>query len=266
MSDKLDSVVESPYFVPAVVGAVSFIGGLGVGFLLGKRKKEEAEVVEFPTQRTFDEELEDLEIDVMEATQAVVPPPKVVIDREQAAEKGIIKVNDLSDLRASMIGGDDDEVQDVPPEPGDEVPFEDTEEPDIVVEVTNDIEWDWELEVQRRNENPGAPYILHREEFERDELSFAQIPLTYYAGDDKLADDKGGPIYNASSVVGRLEFGHGSGDSDVVFIRNEELRAEYEVSRHPGFYDLEVLGIMAEEEAEKADHVAHSKPLKFRME
>jgi hypothetical protein len=66
-------------------------------------------------------------------------------------------------------------------------------------------------------------------------------------------------------VTGPLLFGHGSGQEYVVYIRNDERRAEYEVTRVEGRYTIEVLGYELEHDAEVED-IKHSKHMKFRMD
>jgi hypothetical protein len=61
-----------------------------------------------------------------------------------------------------------------------------------------------------------------------------------------------------------LVFGHGSGDPNVVYIRNEKLQAEYEVLRDPGSYEIEVLGGHVEREMQEVDLKHSRQPGKFR--
>jgi hypothetical protein len=77
-------------------------------------------------------------------------------------------------------------------------------------------------------------------------MGYTQTTLTFYSGDNILADEQDSPVYNYESVVGNLRFGHGSNDSNVVYIRNEKLEAEYEVLLFDGSFEIEVLGYVAE--------------------
>jgi len=117
-------------------------------------------------------------------------------------------------------------------------------------------EWDYELELQNRRGE--FPYIIHRDEFFADEMGNSQSTLTYYVGDDILVDEQNVPIYNYSSVVGNLRFGHGSEDQNVVYIRNEKLKTEYEVIQDSGYYQVEVLGLEIENRIE-AEELRHSR-------
>lgn len=130
----------------------------------------------------------------------------------------------------------------------------------------DDDEWDYDLE--RQNRHAEEPYILHKDEFDAEEFDFDQVTVTWYETDEILTDDKDVPIYNPHTVVGELRFGHGSGDNNVLYVRNERLKAEYEVLREPGSYEVIVLGGTSdiEDEFEKSD-LRHSKqPLRFRSD
>lgn len=125
-----------------------------------------------------------------------------------------------------------------------------------------DEEWDESWEEDRTSD---APYVLSYSEFHRGETIGPQLNLTYFAGDDILCtSDDNAIIYNADQVVGALPFGRGSRDPDVVFIRNEKLGHDYEVTRVPHSYQTEVLGMEAEEEAERDDLRHSDRVVKFR--
>lgn len=106
-------------------------------------------------------------------------------------------------------------------------------------------DWDWELEVKRRADNPGKPYVITREEFEDNPDHHEQITLTYFAGDQILSDEADQTVEDTDRVVGEenlKRFGAGSEDNKVVYIRNEKISADYEVLYSDGWYQVEVLG------------------------
>lgn len=94
--------------------------------------------------------------------------------------------------------------------------------------------------------NSDAPYIVSDEEFLRNEDSFDQVCVTFYAGDGILADaqDKEVPSDEIEMVFGKdnFRFGHMSNDNDMVYIRNEALKMDFEVARSQGKYSVEVAG------------------------
>lgn len=128
-----------------------------------------------------------------------------------------------------------------------------------------DDEWNWEAELNQRSNK--AIYVVTRDEFFADDVGFRHSALTFYEGDRMLCDELGEPIYNWTSHVGtELPFGHGSDDENVVFIRNESLKWEYEVSRDPGRFDVEVKGHDIELAYEEEDLKHAHQPLKMRRE
>jgi hypothetical protein len=260
MDEKVEGILSSPWIVPAAIGVIGFGSGLGLGFFLGKRKADPDDGLVYETidGSTLEFEFEDVEVTFAPAPDETTPerPPKVVIDEEVAVDKGILTVDSLSDLRPSMVS--EEAVEEEPVKAVVEV-----EEVIVTPQEELDIEWDYEEEIEKRTET--APYILHKEEFYADEKNYTQSSLTYFAVDETLADEDNRPIYNHSAVTGPLLFGHGSGQEDVVYIRNDERRAEYEVTRVEGRYTIEVLGYELEHDAEVED-IKHSKHMKFRMD
>ena len=123
-------------------------------------------------------------------------------------------------------------------------------------------EWDYKTEIQARDRS--KPYIIHIDEFLGDEKGYgSQATLTWYEKDQILCDSHDKPIYNHNDVVGELIFGHGSNDSNVVYIRNEQLEAEFEVIRDEGSYEEIVLGEQMEKETQ-AEELRHSHQMRFR--
>lgn len=140
--------------------------------------------------------------------------------------------------------------------------------PVVVVEETvvnvfrnNDDTWNYEEEFSTRNSM--NPYVIALEEFKEDEFGFHQTTVTYYEGDDVMVDESDTPIYNFHQIIGELKFGHGSQDKNVVYIRNEKEKQEWEVLRHAGHFAHEVLGLELEQEDEK--ELRHS-VLRFRRD
>lgn len=232
MNERLSKSLNNPIHVGVASGVVSLSVGLAVGYILGKRKKK---YVWLPiVQSDLDVELDDKK------------PPKVVIPAEHPV------------FRESK---DEDTVITIAPHIWPE------DEPEIVahnVFAGNDSDWDYDLEVSKRSED--APYVLHKDEFFEDERDYAQLTLTYYAGDDILTDSEDdSPIYNYHEIIGELKFGHGSGDPNVFYVRNSKRHSEYEVVNDPGLYSVEVLGHEIEANAE-IEGLSHSRVPKFRME
>lgn len=108
-----------------------------------------------------------------------------------------------------------------------------------------DFVWDHEAEVKARDTE--KPYVVHEDEWsDGAQEGYSKITLTYYEGDLTLVDESDEPIPDIEGVIGRqslLRFGHGTGDANTMFVRNERLATDFEVVRSTGKYAEEVLGL-----------------------
>lgn len=88
-------------------------------------------------------------------------------------------------------------------------------------------------------------HIITEDEYIQGECDYNQATLTWYEGDQVLADQDDTVIENVDPIVGQknLLFGLNSADENVVYIRNEPLEYDYEVIRSTGSYATVVLGL-----------------------
>jgi hypothetical protein len=105
----------------------------------------------------------------------------------------------------------------------------------------------WDYEVEKALREDKEIYVIHADEFGETDLN--EAALTYYSGDDVLCDASDRIIDNQDRLVGEglNKFGHGSGDKDVVFIRNETLAVDLEVTNTDKSYAEEVHGLKHED-------------------
>jgi hypothetical protein len=125
---------------------------------------------------------------------------------------------------------------------------EETEEENAFVDLPG---WNYDQQVAGRTAD--KPFIMHFEEYQQSECSH-QITITYFEGDDVLIDETDEVISKKDEVVGMenlAKFGFGSGDRNVVYVRNPTLDIEYEILRHQGHYAKEILGL-------EEEHLEHS--------
>jgi hypothetical protein len=111
----------------------------------------------------------------------------------------------------------------------------------------------WNYDQQVAGRTADKPFIMHLEEYQQSECSH-QVTITYFEGDDVLVDESDEVISKKDEVVGMdhlAKFGFGSGDPNVVYVRNPVLDIEYEILRHRGHYAKEVLGL-------EEEHLEHS--------
>ena len=93
-------------------------------------------------------------------------------------------------------------------------------------------------------EDIGEPYVITFEQFNEEYDRYDKETMTYYAGDDTLADECEGIVDDVNDLVGDSlsRFGENSEDPDVVYVRNDSLEIDYEIVRSPGLYSEVVLG------------------------
>lgn len=123
-------------------------------------------------------------------------------------------------------------------------------------------DFDYEAEIAQRSE--AAPYIISKDEWAQGEKDYDQVELTYFAGDDVLADDKSKHIPDSDDVVGDLNlhrFGYGSGDNNILYVRNDRLEQDYVVVKSDGEYTKEVLGLR---HSDTGRHAGSRKERRFR--
>ena len=90
------------------------------------------------------------------------------------------------------------------------------------------------------------PYIISSEEWHLNETNYDQIPLTYWADDDVLADDAKRLVVDVEAVVGATNlhrFGTLSNDPDLVYVRNDAFKADYEITKDERNYGEVVHGV-----------------------
>lgn len=108
---------------------------------------------------------------------------------------------------------------------------------------------DDDLEIRAGEE---TPYIITQDEFLRADPGFEQQVLTYYVGDDTLADQSDNVIDLPDDVVGPdtlNRFGQGSSDARTVYVRNNKMNLDFEVVKSDGKYSHEVLGLQHSDDA-----------------
>lgn len=107
-----------------------------------------------------------------------------------------------------------------------------------------DDNWDYAAEEVNRRD-PEVPWVIHIDEHRANEPDHEQVTWTYYAGDDILANDADQEV-DQDATVGVKNmglFGHGSGDPNVVYVRNVHASMDFEIIRSPGSYAHEVRGL-----------------------
>lgn len=118
-------------------------------------------------------------------------------------------------------------------------------EPIVVERDEKDPYHNWVYASEKARRSAAIPYIIHQDEFNNSDTGYAKVTYTYYAEDEVLVDEDKTPLSHADLIVGQnnLRFGHGTDDADLVYIRNDKLELEMEISRLPQSYEQVVLGL-----------------------
>lgn len=93
--------------------------------------------------------------------------------------------------------------------------------------------------------DPEKPYLIKQDAFMQNERDYDQATLTFYEQGGVLTDERDTPFEDIASVAGSdfpAWFGAGSSDVNVVHVRNESLRMEFEICRSTNSYEVDVLG------------------------
>lgn len=111
----------------------------------------------------------------------------------------------------------------------------------------------WNYEEELKNRDPTVPFVIHQDEHREgpgEDEDYDKVHLTYFEGDDILSDERDQVIDERDKIVGIAnlsKFGHGSGDPNIVYIRNVPLACDIEVVRSTGKYAQEVHGFSDDE-------------------
>jgi hypothetical protein len=221
----------------AAFGCGAVVGGITGYFVAEKRlrtKYEELADIEIAEMKAFYREREQ---DLLDTQKEIANQPKPDLD-EIVKDLGYKIETRYSPAEVKAIS--------------DAVEAEDEEEEEDEESVFHDLPgWNYDQQVAGRTAD--KPFIMHFEEYQQSECAH-QITITYFEGDDVLIDEADEVITKKDEVVGMenlAKFGFGSGDHNVVYVRNPVLDIEYEILRHKGHYAKEVLGL-------EEEHLEHS--------
>ena len=271
-------VEELPkWVIPVAVGAVSFVAGAAAGYFATRRQYNQIQEDVEKVSAEVDENQLQLDLSVEEIKKAT---GRIEYVTRRASEEGdrlvstvremaIIKDLPVESMHAHPSSHRPDPRQIVTGLTESEEPGKEDDMPQIVhIFQEEDDTWDYEFETANRNRT--TPYVIHRDEFHNDEMGYLELGgqrcFTYYAADDIVTDEMDVPIYRWQDRLGPLKFGHGSGDPNIVYIRNEAESEEYEVLHSDESYqDTEEKTRMAD--FFEQEDLKHAKGVeKFRFE
>lgn len=89
-------------------------------------------------------------------------------------------------------------------------------------------------------------YVITFDQFNDEHDDYEKGDLTYYVEDDVLVDSQESPIDDVEGLIGPdalTRFGDNSRSKDIVYVRNDRLSMDFEISRDPRSYTDHILGI-----------------------
>lgn len=239
VAEQLEEAAEATRQIDTRALGYFFAGigvGVAVGFIFGYRFNKEK--IKAETLRESEEEIEQIREFYQQKLLAALPKPSV---GELVEERGYsVKVEDeelIRPLRPTVpVREPSQETRPLSSLPRifrTEIASKDKNEG-----------WSFPQEMGRRS--PDNPYIIHQDEYARNETDYTQVTYIYYAEDDILADEDETILHNRENLIGvgvLSRFGHGTDDYNILYIRNPLLELEIEICRSPGSYESEVLGL-----------------------
>lgn len=172
---------------------------------------------------------------------------------EHFAGQSLEEAQEMADMVSELKYAVADGTLEVPVTEGMEERLEEVEDAKEIVEDAAEkvrnvfdgvrAEGVWDLEEQKLLRRNGVPYIISKDEYYENEGDYEQTTLTYFEGDNVLADATDTPVKEDN--VGEdnlLKFGFGSEDGNIVYVRNEQMEVVFEIVRSMGTFAKEVLG------------------------
>lgn len=255
MNERIAKLIHHPALPSVGIGVAGLGVGLAIGYILGKRNQNVTDpyIYNLPSP---------MEHDSKEMEKAIANLEKKHEIEEETVTAYVggedVVIPEFRD--GKLINGKDFVASKIR-----EALEQDAADEDLPDLAYDDEEWDWEEENEHRSKaNPDNPYILHRDEFYAGEMGYTQYSLTYFVGDDMMVDEEDKPVPNYQRITGPLFWGHGSGDENIVLIRNKKLRAEYEITKNDDSYAFYVLA--QEPDDVTSEGLRHSELRRFKMD
>lgn len=204
------------------ISIASMCIGAGIGYMIAEKRM----------LKTFDERLEREVADMREFYTTVVtkkyPTPEEAVADLIKPEKNVPVITTAEKVAYHKI---------------------------VATEYNNGVPWEEvELEIQDERTEQRNVFadqeveiaVISQEAFMQNDSGYTQATLTYYAEDHIVTDEQEDELSDHEKIVGpniEDKFGEQSSDPLTVHVRNDKLRMEFEIVRHPSAYSREVLGI-----------------------
>lgn len=113
---------------------------------------------------------------------------------------------------------------------------------------SDDSEDDEDDDISDERGHHSGPYEITAGEFCNNRTYYDKVSVNYFGEDEVVADDRDEVMGNAFKVLGDIRTAFNAPRKpNVIYIRNEDLEVDYEVSYVDGSYQRDVLHIEKEE-------------------
>jgi len=182
----------------------------------------------------------------------------VVAERKYRRQYEAIAENEISEMRMhfarkELAREDKGSLEEIVKEKGYEVPAAnevvappppEPEQKNVFEEHANTAVDAWSYSEEAKKRTAGVPYVIHYDELGETGYDEATT-FTYYAGDDVLCDERDNIVDDRNVLINddNLDrFGHGSNSPHIVYVRNDDIAAEFELIKSDKSYAEEVAG------------------------
>lgn len=237
-----------PKMLPVLAGGILI--GIGIGYMIGKRRGREAAWYE--ASEKAENDVDRIRKYYTERQREKPPLEEVIVEKGYEGETQASAPSERPLPPPVPIIPEAEDLQKIDPQ----AVMRKITRTYRTEEAEKDKHDGWSYPYELSQRDFSKPHVLHQDEFTTNETGYTQTTYMYYAGDDVLADTDGMVLNNRVNLIGQRaleKFGHGADDRNYVFVRNPELELEIEIIRVPGRYEVEVQGLDDSEDVDGTD-------------
>lgn len=237
------------------------LGG-GIGYVVAERKVRKEAEADLASVRAMFRRLREEEATSESVQQEAGDPERWRADLDLTQEDLDDQVKELGYDTAVSNGGVRIDPNYIPPT-SQPLGDEDFDEEDVDEDLKPEVEYMRRIRVINPNRDiqdpddvtqwdrsSDFPYIITEAEFRNDEPNFEKLSLTYYRGDQSLAEANDDYIPDIDGTAGLINlhdhWGAGSGDPNTMYVRNERIMADFEITLNEDSYINAVAGMAIE--------------------
>lgn len=212
--------------------AISAIAGLAIGGFVGYVVTER--VLRGQYDILLDEEVERTKEFYKNRSSGITIKQNNKMAEDLSTEEIFEMANERL-IRDLNYGSTEEEVRDELPEPSAAEVRPEQESRRMTIEEATAIDYESdEIKAMLVLRNSEEPYIITVDEFMEAMPNYDKLSFTYFEGDDILADEREKPITEINATVGEdhlTMFGRFSKDKNIVYVRNERIETDFEITR-----------------------------------